>query len=81
MYMSIFAGVFKLGIGCGRKKSTEEIDGAVATSMVLERGIQCGNDISASVYNGQCIFCRKTKVFALNSINFYKRPQLERLFP
>ncbi len=34
-----------------KEKSTEKIDGAVATVMALDRAIRCGNDISASVYD------------------------------
>ncbi len=35
------------------EKSTEKIDGAVATIMALDRAIRCGNDTSASVYDGR----------------------------
>ena len=34
-----------------KEKSTEKIDGAVATVMALDRAIRCGNDNSASVYD------------------------------
>ena len=34
-----------------KEKSTEKIDGAVATIMALDRAIRCGNDTSASVYD------------------------------
>ena len=34
-----------------KEKSTEKIDGAVATVMALDRAIRCGNDTSASVYD------------------------------
>ena len=34
-----------------KEKSTEKIDGAVATVMALDRAIRCGNDMSASVYD------------------------------
>lgn len=34
-----------------KEKSTEKIDGAVATIMALDRAIRCGNDSSASVYD------------------------------
>ncbi len=34
-----------------KKKSTEKIDGAVATIMALDRAIRCGNDTSESVYD------------------------------
>lgn len=34
-----------------KEKSTEKIDGAVATVMALDRAIRCGNDASESVYD------------------------------
>ena len=34
-----------------KEKSTEKIDGAVATIMALDRAIRCGNDHSESVYD------------------------------
>ena len=34
-----------------KEKSTERIDGAVATVMALDRAIRCGNDNGASVYD------------------------------
>jgi len=34
-----------------KEKSTERIDGAVATIMALDRAIRCGNDSSESIYN------------------------------
>jgi phage terminase large subunit-like protein len=34
-----------------KEKSTEKIDGAVATIMALDRAIRCGNTVSGSVYN------------------------------
>lgn len=34
-----------------KEKSTEKIDGAVATIMALDRAIRCGNDHGASVYD------------------------------
>ena len=36
-----------------KEKSTEKIDGAVATVMALDHAIRCGNDTSASVYDGR----------------------------
>lgn len=36
---------------CDKEKSTEKIDGAVATIMALDRAIRCGNDARESVYN------------------------------
>lgn len=38
-----------------KEKSTEKIDGAVATIMALDRAIRCGNDSSASVYDDRGI--------------------------
>jgi phage terminase large subunit-like protein len=34
-----------------KEKSTERIDGAVATIMALDRAIRCGNDSRESVYS------------------------------
>ncbi|MCL1965312.1 MAG: terminase large subunit [Firmicutes bacterium] len=36
-----------------KEKSTEKIDGAVATIMALDRAIRCGNDTGESVYNSR----------------------------
>ena len=36
-----------------KEKSTEKIDGAVATIMALDRAIRCGNDNSESVYDSR----------------------------
>ena len=38
-----------------KEKSTEKIDGAVATIMALDRAIRCGNDNGASVYDNRGI--------------------------
>ena len=38
-------------IKADKEKSTEKIDGAIATIMGLDRAIRCGNDTSASVYD------------------------------
>lgn len=38
-------------IKADKEKSTEKIDGAVATIMALDRAIRCGNDNSASIYD------------------------------
>ena len=38
-----------------KEKSTEKIDGAVATVMALDRAIRRGNDTSASVYDDRGI--------------------------
>ena len=34
-----------------KEKSTEKIDGAIATIMGLDRAIRCGNDTKESVYD------------------------------
>lgn len=36
-----------------KEKSTERIDGAVATIMALDRAIRCGGEPSSSVYDGR----------------------------
>ena len=38
-----------------KEKSTEKIDGAVATIMGLDRAIRCGNNTGASVYDDRGI--------------------------
>lgn len=38
-----------------KEKSTEKIDGAVATIMALDRAIRCGNENGASVYDDRGI--------------------------
>ena len=38
-----------------KEKSTEKIDGAVATVMALDRAIRCGNDNQESVYDSRGI--------------------------
>ena len=38
-------------IKADKEKSTEKIDGAVATIMALDRAIRCGNDGGTSVYD------------------------------
>ena len=43
-------------IKADKEKSTEKIDGAVATIMALDRAIRCGNVMSASVYDDRGIF-------------------------
>ncbi|MEG0944649.1 MAG: terminase TerL endonuclease subunit [Angelakisella sp.] len=42
-------------IKADKEKSTEKIDGAVATIMGLDRAIRCGNDAGASVYDDRGI--------------------------
>lgn len=42
-------------IKADKEKSTEKIDGAVATIMALDRAIRCGNDTSESVYSSRGI--------------------------
>jgi len=38
-----------------KEKSTEKIDGVVATVMALDRAIRCGNESGESVYDGRGI--------------------------
>ena len=38
-------------IKADKEKSTEKIDGAVATIMALDRAIRCGNQSNESVYD------------------------------
>ena len=40
-------------IKADKEKSTEKIDGAVATVMALDRAIRCGNDTTESVYDSR----------------------------
>ena len=42
-------------IKADKEKSTEKIDGAIATIMALDRAIRCGNDTTASVYDDRGI--------------------------
>lgn len=42
-------------IKADKEKSTEKIDGAIATIMGLDRAIRCGNDAGASVYDDRGI--------------------------
>ena len=42
-------------IKADKAKSTEKIDGAVATIMALDRAIRCGNENGASVYDDRGI--------------------------
>ena len=42
-------------IKADKEKSTEKIDGAVATIMGLDRAIRCGNNPGASVYDDRGI--------------------------
>ena len=44
-----------VNIKADKEKSTEKIDGAVATIMALDRAIRCGNDTSESVYSSRGI--------------------------
>lgn len=42
-------------IKADKEKSTEKIDGAVATIMGLDRAIHCGNEADASVYDSRSL--------------------------
>ena len=50
-----------------KEKSTEKIDGAVATIMALDRAIRCGNDTSESVYDSRGIFFSDFRFFQKSS--------------
>jgi Phage Terminase. len=43
-------------IKADKEKSTERIDGAIATIMTLDRAIRCGNFNSASIYDDRGLF-------------------------
>ena len=43
-------------IKADKEKSTEKIDGAVATIMGLDRAIRCGNNTGASVYSPEGLY-------------------------
>lgn len=40
-------------IKADKAKSTEKIDGAIASIMTVDRAIRCGNDMSESVYESR----------------------------
>lgn len=42
-------------IKADKKKSTEKIDGSIATIMALDRAIRCGNQNTESVYDSRGI--------------------------
>lgn len=43
-------------IKADKEKSTEKIDGAIATIMALDRAIRCGNEVTESVYDTRGLF-------------------------
>ena len=43
-------------IKADKEKSTEKIDGAVATIMALDRAVRCNKDTGASIYDQRVIF-------------------------
>ncbi len=45
-------------IKADKEKSTEKIDGAIATIMALDKAIRCGNNNCASVYDAEdcCLY-------------------------
>lgn len=52
MMNNIFVRTDSAGnIKSDKEKSTEKIDGVIATIMALDRAIRCGNDTSESVYD------------------------------
>lgn len=46
-------------IKADKEKSTEKIDGTVATIMGLDRAIRCGNNTGASVYDEEAFYSYK----------------------
>lgn len=50
-------------IKADKEKSTEKIDGAVATIMALDRAIRCGNDAGESVYDTRGLLVFDMKVY------------------
>ena len=48
----------KIRIKADKEKSTEKIDGAIATIMALDRAIRCGNQNTESVYDSRGILFR-----------------------
>lgn len=46
-------------IKANKENMTEKIDGAIATIMVLDRAIRCGNINTESVYDTRCLFIKK----------------------
>ena len=57
-------------IKADKEKSTEKIDGAVATIMGLDRAIRCGNNTGASVYDDRGILLelKMELLFSLSSL-------------
>ena len=56
LYLLLICRIFlKYGTGNvmnnNKEKSTEKIDGAIATIMALDRAIRCGNEVAESVYD------------------------------
>ena len=46
---------FYIYVNGQKEKSTEKIDGAIATIMALDRAIRCGNQNTESVYDSRGI--------------------------
>ena len=68
-------------IKANKEKSTKK-DGAVATIMVLDQAIRCGNDTSASVYDSRAFCLYNPRIFFLNSAILIRELSLTRLiFP
>ena len=55
-------------IKADKEKSTEKIDGAVATIMALDRAIRCGNDNGESVYDKRGFYLFNINVPIFKSI-------------
>ena len=58
-------------IKADKEKSTEKIDGAIATIMALDRAIRCGNEVTESVYDtrGLLVFQEKYLAFLIIQAN------------
>ena len=54
-------------IKADKEKSTEKIDGAVATIMGLDRAIRCGNNTGASVYDEEAFYSYKNGALVFTS--------------
>ena len=69
-------------IKADKEKSTEKINGAVATIMGLDRAIRCGNNTGASVYDDRGIlFIQKNKIIHNKVVyrklmHFHRMPRL-----
>ena len=69
-------------IKADKEKSTEKIDGAVATIMALDRAIRCGDDTSARFMTAEAFCLYNGRIFFLNSATLIRELSLTRFtFP